>query len=197
MRGKEDLARTVARAARIIPAHAGKRALLSRRHRRTLDHPRTCGEKLSCISLLGELLGSPPHMRGKVALVDGVVTAGRITPAHAEKRWVNIPSIASLGDHPRVCGEKHVLGASCHLKNGSPPRMRGKEPPCWLHSVGRRITPAYAGKSFVTPIIPLQGGITPALAGKRSRAPRGCCCSEDHPRVCGEKVRPFLRMIFG
>ena len=49
-------------------------------------NPRVGGEKLSCISLLGELLESPPHRRGKVVFkVTGIQTVG-ITPAWAGKR---------------------------------------------------------------------------------------------------------------
>mgnify|MGYP007056108341 CR=1 FL=1 len=39
--------------------------------------------------------------------------------------------------------------------------------------------------------------ITPARAGKRRYPTVRRKNHEDHPRVCGEKVRPFLRMIFG
>ena len=91
---------------RIIPAYAGKRRLEKSPVRVAEDHPRACGEKLPCKqgpaspywitpAHAGEKLhrvcglelarGSPPHLRGKVALVDGVVTAGRITPALAGK----------------------------------------------------------------------------------------------------------------
>ena len=40
-------------------------------------------------------------------------------------------------------------------------------------------------------------GITPAYAGKRCRDFGNVSGDGDYPRVCGEKVRPFLQMIFG
>ena len=33
-------------------------------------------------------------------------------------------------------------------------------------------------------------GITPAYAGKREAALRELGLSEDHPRICGEKIEP-------
>ena len=95
-----------------------------------------------------------------------------ITPACAGKRrsdWI-IRSI--YWDHPRVCGEKFSSRSSADLRQGSPPRMRGKG-----------INGFHIG---------LQIGITPACAGKSQG---GCCrqpASSDHPRVCGEKPFPQL-----
>ena len=53
----------------------------------------------------------------------------------------------SVGDHPRVCGEK--TGFVTHIPNklGSPPRMRGKATDVDNYVRKLRITPAYAGKS--------------------------------------------------
>ena len=50
----------------ITPAYAGK----SYQHKAVIlcsgDHPRLCGEKLSDFSIIANVLGSPPPMRGKV-----------------------------------------------------------------------------------------------------------------------------------
>ena len=64
-------------------------------------------------------------------------------------------------------GEKRTLQRSSVSGSGSPPRGRGKVPPCqfgyiWL-------------------------GITPAWAGKRYGCNRSTQSQEDHPRVGGEK----------
>ena len=52
----------------------------------------------------------------------------------------------------------------------------------------RRITPAYAGKSFWCWFIPWFGGITPAYAGKSGLVLVVVAVHEDHPRLCGEKA---------
>ena len=42
-------------------------------------------------------------------------------------------------------------------------------------------------------------GITPAYAGKRAEQAHSMSCSEDHPRVCGEKSGScfFLSIVLG
>ena len=70
-------------------------------------------------------------------------------------------------DHPRVCGEKRRAGEKINLKEGSPPRLRGKVKVGLFVGHSVRITPAYAGKSRTSAV--------------------GCPGCRDHPRVCGEK----------
>ena len=49
------------------------------------DHPRICGEKSWPHRRYDMVLGSPPHMRGKVDVVTGLEDGGGITPAYAGK----------------------------------------------------------------------------------------------------------------
>ena len=106
MRGKVNLAVCSCRQRRITPAHAGKSPRALRRPGGRRDHPRTCGEKALLFLGLPLMLGSPPHMRGKVALKGLLHITSGITPAHAGKRtWTRFSAILS-GDHPRTCGEK-------------------------------------------------------------------------------------------
>ena len=70
-------------------------------------------------------------------------------------------------DHPRICGEKSLLVCRFALSRGSPPHMRGKVFLRALCEDFAGITPAYAGKRFVS-----------------LSAPSRC---QDHPRICGEK----------
>lgn len=65
---------------------------------------------------------------------------GAFSGAHAK------PCEGSFGK-PRVCGEKFHPGVTANSIKGSPPRMRGKVPPCAGLPPLLRITPAYAGKS--------------------------------------------------
>ncbi len=66
-----------------------------------------------------------------------------------------------------MCGEKYDRAWCADMKEGSPPRMRGKGYIQNLKGRGLRITPAYAGKSQIAS--------NPRRSGR------------DHPRVCGEK----------
>ena len=107
-------------------------------------------------------------MRGKVCGHPVISVIGGITPAYAGKSLYLLPSGFFPRDHPRVCGEKSIAIGKVKLKQGSPPRMRGKVLRffCPERLVG--ITPAYAGKSLWP-----SGNV-------RDR--------RDHPRVCGEKA---------
>ena len=130
------------------------------------DHPRICGEHASPFWYTVGSKGSPPHMRGarKHGIAGGFAT--RITPAYAGSTAAILASLASIKDHPRICGEHFSLPTRAEGKKGSPPHMRGAPAkiisPC--HPI--RITPAYAGS-------------TPASVWPKSSA-------RDHPRICGE-----------
>ena len=86
MRGKDGFGMESALTARITPAHAGKSHHRSIFSAPAWDHPRTCGEKHNWYYLRSNILGSPPHMRGK--------------DSKSRKRKI------FLVDHPRTCGEK-------------------------------------------------------------------------------------------
>ena len=112
-------------------------------------------------------------MRGKAS--EGVFgfTSNGITPAYAGKRLYPALLHGFSQDHPRLCGEKSL--SDCELKavKGSPPPMRGKVYVNGLKLIPNRITPAYAGKSFLC-----HADFTTQL---------------DHPRLCGEKPHPKQR----
>ena len=167
MRGKADYFELPAATIGITPAHAGKSRPRSCGSAAGRDHPRTCGEKGGETFNAGAEQGSPPHMRGKAPVRKTKGTLTGITPAHAGKSKHLHPGFHCHGDHPRTCGEKHLVMYSPVLAAGSPPHMRGK---------GRG---AGAGLS--------REGITPAHAGKRLDGWRYYLYSQDHPRTCGEK----------
>ena len=151
----------------ITPAYAGKRRRGNRGLCKIRDHPRVCGEKTPTFSTSARTMGSPPRMRGKVALpIDCAATVG-ITPAYAGKREPGCDNMSPVRDHPRVCGEKGSAVRVIYGKLGSPPRMRGKA------------SAAVPAGRFA--------GITPAYAGKSARDENRKNAARDHPRVCGEK----------
>ena len=114
--------------------------------------------------------GSPPPMRGKARAHLRDIMALWITPAPAGKSQGFPWSIWPGEDHPRPCGEKLSFHDNPPFASGSPPPMRGKEYVTHFLAERLRITPAHAGKS--QPPYPRPEG------------------REDHPRPCGEKVRP-------
>ncbi len=92
-----------------------------------------------------------------------------ITPACAGKRILQALGAGTWRDHPRLCGEKHLLYADWSRDLGSPPPVRGKD-------LRNRLS-LYCTR------------ITPACAGKRDRLQCRMFCVKDHPRLCGEKTK--------
>ena len=127
MRGKAQRRAGSASGSGITPAYAGKRLCRLFGSCFLGDHPRVCGEKDHRRSADGGDAGSPPRMRGKVGRCRHRSPCFRITPAYAGKSKRIAPSSVLFGDHPRVCGEKHLCGVVQLCIVGSPPRMRGKD----------------------------------------------------------------------
>ena len=106
-------------------------------------------------------------MRGKVLYPFNPFFLMRITPAYAGKSFLYCKFFPLDRDHPRLCGEKQRSQIADSRSVGSPPPMRGKGGYYSAFFAHKRITPAYAGKSFFW------------CRGRYSR--------QDHPRLCGEK----------
>ena len=126
MRGKPCCYSLFLSVFRITPADAGKTFY------RTLicfcyaDHPRGCGENPHNTAGNACFYGSPPRMRGKLVGQNANGVPLRITPADAGKTSARLSITVSTSDHPRGCGENHILLHSSSRYSGSPPRMRGK-----------------------------------------------------------------------
>ena len=86
-------------------------------------------------------------MRGKAEDCRPHSNIIRITPAYAGKSMYQILFDLNTKDHPRLCGEKGMEKKLHICFMGSPPPMRGKVLSHTPITAGRRITPAYAGKS--------------------------------------------------
>ena len=150
MRGKPHHASANTYKRRITPAYAGKtlRQRMSRKSHE--DHPRVCGENIINGNSDYNIEGSPPRMRGKRTSRKQLHFHARITPAYAGKTRTSARSSVSFWDHPRVCGENFIRDIRQQGFVGSPPRMRGKLPRLHSSILKFRITPAYAGKTFLS-----------------------------------------------
>ena len=85
LRGKQANASNIFDLLRITPAPAGKTALSRSCRSSGADHPRTCGENCDRRWIDTQTMGSPPHLRGKLAADGSMTTLSRITPAPAGK----------------------------------------------------------------------------------------------------------------
>ena len=105
MRGKQSNMGTLSGVNRITPADAGKTVLRGLQHRERKDHPRGCGENTPTITQERNSKGSPPRMRGKLAVCRGDSVFNGITPADAGKTDRAELQRLPDRDHPRGCGE--------------------------------------------------------------------------------------------
>ena len=132
---------------RITPACAGKTASISGKSSGMTDHPRVCGENKEWKVTYYRAEGSPPRVRGKLHFPASAFLPTRITPACAGKTFLIHRSGIQSSDHPRVCGENLLSSPTVIRAAGSPPRVRGKQPPKPQRVDAERITPACAGKT--------------------------------------------------
>ena len=132
-----------------------------------------CGEQSLGRVFTISASGSPPRVRGTESSPGLPVLDRWITPACAGNSHPGSRLAFPAADHPRVCGEQAEHSAVLLSDVGSPPRVRGT--------------------GCVPVIVALPVGITPACAGNSRCCWPVCCCSWDHPRVCGEqRVSPYV-----
>ena len=94
--------------ARITPAWAGKSVGALNVPLPPEDHPRMGGEKRNVGHTYQRKQGSPPHGRGKGTEQVRWGTHRGITPAWAGKSFQVHFAFISIGDHPRMGGEKRL-----------------------------------------------------------------------------------------
>ena len=147
MRGKRHCILRQGDGDRNIPAYAGKTNTENRSVLHTAEHPRVCGENLTCVVYKDNSAGTSPRMRGKRRRWPHELHWCRNIPAYAGKTRRVTTGYQHLPEHPRVCGENLDQFDQAGAKTGTSPRMRGKlrvtegKP-----KVGGNI-PAYAGKT--------------------------------------------------
>ena len=105
VRGKPLYTSTRSELSRITPACAGKTKFYPHQKKEEQDHPRVCGENLNPFTHSSAVVGSPPRVRGKLALRGWRPLRAGITPACAGKTYCLILFRKLCQDHPRVCGE--------------------------------------------------------------------------------------------
>ena len=193
----------------IIPALAGN-TLSSRATRsKPRDHPRACGEHPRRERTNPTPMGSSPRLRGTQHPHPRRRWPGGIIPALAGNTVRPVCTVHARRDHPRACGEHPSRCTVLSPLAGSSPRLRGTPGRRGHRHAGRRIIPALAGNTHLTPpslrldrdhpracgehrydrYAPFtRVGIIPALAGNTGRVWRTAMAWWDHPRACGEHL---------
>ena len=191
----------------ITPACAGK-TLHSWEARRSFEnHPRMRGEDRASGSGVATSPGSPPHARGRRAVVVAWSRLPGITPACAGKTPTTRRRSGLRRDHPRMRGEDVGTRRGGPSSSGSPPHARGRLSSRWTIRLLRMDHPRMRGEDLPqlstgdhpSGSPPHARGrhmynapnkvvyrITPACAGKTWWRPVGRRRVGDHPRMRGE-----------
>ena len=125
-RGKPLLAPHAAAHTGLIPAHAGKTVVASRRSRCPRAHPRSRGENETQAANASVDAGSSPLTRGKPQPGDQDGNQAGLIPAHAGKTTSSSASPTTRRAHPRSRGENCLVGILAAMTVGSSPLTRGK-----------------------------------------------------------------------
>ena len=165
VRGKQERAGLAGVLVRIIPARAGQTEKTNRPAAQSPDHPRACGANVRVGSGMGEVAGSSPRVRGKLAVPCSAAAPCRIIPARAGQTRTTGTRTSTSPDHPRACGANHRQIGEFMAEPGSSPRVRGKLGVLGGECLAGRIIPARAGQTF---------GLSFRFRGL-----------PDHPRACG------------
>ena len=114
-------------------------------------------------------------MRGKPGVECFKSLCDRIIPAHAGQTVGTYRTWMWPPDHPRACGANVSLPPQPSPRDGSSPRMRGKQRKITTVGPWIRIIPAHAGQ-------------TRSLPPRHRRFP-------DHPRACGANLTPRYSVV--
>ena len=148
-RGTQNNAKNGLITSGITPAYAGNTLFEYFLKHFVWDHPRLRGEHFHLTHIIFAFQGSPPPTRGTLLIVESLPMRPGITPAYAGNT-TELPQYADYNrDHPRLRGEHHTTVHPAHLYLGSPPPTRGTLLVYLNTYFTFRITPAYAGNTYL------------------------------------------------
>ena len=134
-------------------------------------------------------LGSPPQVRGKLAVSGFFAAPVGITPAGAGKTLCRDRLCPTCKDHPRRCGENITPVAPASCPKGSPPQVRGKLISYDVDRGDYGITPAGAGKTQLPRLQELMLKDHPRRCGENHQRTHGCRCGQGSPpQVRGKRT---------
>ena len=113
--------------------------------------------------------GSPPHTRGRSAVVRIDKAERGFTPAYAGKMLTGTPASNGLMVHPRIRGEDNSADCRDISLKGSPPHMQV------------RFTPAYAGKISLHARLNRDAWVHPRIRGEDKAAKGGDAKNKGSP----------------
>ena len=132
---------------RFIPACAGNARRRAAHTASRPVHPRVCGERFPISRRQCRPRGSSPRVRGTLRNDDANPGLLRFIPACAGNAGYRVFRFATLGVHPRVCGERRCSSSTSRRSVGSSPRVRGTRSGVMFSGLVVRFIPACAGNA--------------------------------------------------
>ena len=151
-RGKLTQPKLLSATGRLIPTHAGKTLRGSRPPAGSRAHPHSHGENSASMRLKATRQGSSPLTWGKRIPAQAQRAGHGFIPAHAGKTCGGLSVRAWRGAHPRSRGENCVSHFGVSFCVGSSPLTRGKLITVMVSLLTRRLIPAHAGKTPLSPL---------------------------------------------
>ena len=176
VRGKPHARGDRTRVRRLIPARAGKTAVVCGLAGFRRAHPRACGENGGLPDLHTRWEGSSPRVRGKPPWCADWRDSAGLIPARAGKTRPSRPPPGRSPAHPRACGENTRPPLELFRSPGSSPRVRGKPPG--------------------SPTPPGRSPAHPRACGENSEGALAAVTTMgSSPRVRGKPSRSFFEMV--
>ena len=115
-------------------------------------------------------VGSSPHPRGTLKLLNSMVLPVGIIPASAGNTFRDFRIPKQRRDHPRIRGEHPAANSCTSPLQGSSPHPRGTLKKNFPVVVGAGIIPASAGNTALLPLPPAFSGDHPRIRGEHTFA---------------------------
>ena len=166
VRGRPPRSGTPPGERRKTPAGAGTTLISSSPSGSRLEDPRGCGDDPERNREPQRASGRPPRVRGRRLDGPDRREPARKTPAGAGTTPPPGPPTRATAEDPRGCGDDPAMAFLFAVRNGRPPRVRGRPERVSAGLQRRRKTPAGAGTT-----------------------PGGCAgrgCAGEDPRGCGD-----------
>ena len=125
--GKRDEVGVELLQSRNTPTCVGKTCAHANGIRPDEEHPHVCGENMSLTKTYVASYGTPPRVWGKLAWFDSACARNRNTPTCVGKTLFDAMLAKIVKEHPHVCGENCPRISYSPLRQGTPPRVWGKQ----------------------------------------------------------------------
>ena len=153
---------------RFIPAYAGNAHTKTPVEPQDPVHPGMRGERrLRGLVLIGQP-GSSPYARGTQRGRTAGLGLSRFIPACAGNAGTSPASTARHSVHPRMRGERGLVGVLKPPGGGSSPHTRGTHDVCLIDTPPSRFIPAYAGNARRRRCPSRPVSVHPRIRGERS-----------------------------